>query len=107
MTDAPEHLWLLPHDGEQRCWCDHPDPSGMGHEDEADEYVRADLVAALEAENQRLRGVLEKIANYREETHAHDDDMGHLRRCFDVEAVMLLEDIARAALRDTEASHDD
>lgn len=55
MTDAPERIWLLPHDGEQRCWCVHPDPSGMGHEDEADEYIRADLVEALEAENQRLR----------------------------------------------------
>lgn len=55
MTEAPKRIWLLPFDGEQRCWCDHPDPSGMGHEDEADEYIRADLVAALEAENQRLR----------------------------------------------------
>lgn len=63
MTDAPERIWLLPHDGEQRCWCDHPDPSGMGHEDEADEYIRADLVEAMEAENQRLREALRPFAN--------------------------------------------
>lgn len=62
MSDAPERIWLLPHDGEQRCWCDHPDPSGMGHEDDADEYIRADLVASMQAENQRLREVLETIA---------------------------------------------
>lgn len=49
MTDAPERIWLLPHDGEQRCWCDDPDPGGTGHGDEAAAYVRADLVEALEA----------------------------------------------------------
>ena len=61
IDDAPKIIWLLPHGDEQRCWCDHPDPSGMGHEDEADEYIRADLVEALEAENQRLRATLSAI----------------------------------------------
>lgn len=45
MSDAPERIWLLPFDGEQRTWCSDPDPSGLGHEAEADEYVRADLIA--------------------------------------------------------------
>lgn len=85
MADAPERIWLLPHDGEQRCWCDHPDPSGMGHEDEADEYIRADLVEALEAENQRLRLALRIIAGYEQ---CLDNLMSHA-------------DIARAALRST------
>ena len=46
MTEAPERIWLLPFDGEQRCWCDDPDPSGLGHDADATGYVRADLCAA-------------------------------------------------------------
>jgi len=46
MSDAPKRLWLLPFDGEQRCWCDDPDPGGDGNADDADEYVRADIVKA-------------------------------------------------------------
>lgn len=42
MIDAPERIWLLPFDGEQRCWADDPDPSGLGHEDETTGYIRAD-----------------------------------------------------------------
>lgn len=84
MTDAPERIWLLPHDGEQRCWCDDPDPGGTGHGDEAAAYVRADLVASMQAENQRLREVLETIAT--------------TGRCEFA--------VVRAALRSTEDSHD-
>tara|TARA_R110000868_G_scaffold25103_4_gene98054 strand:- start:2890 stop:3309 length:420 start_codon:yes stop_codon:yes gene_type:complete len=49
MNDAPERIWLLPFDGEQRCWCDDPDPGGYGHDEDATGYVRVDLVDALRA----------------------------------------------------------
>lgn len=58
MGDAPERIWLLSFDGEQRTWCDQPDPSGLGHEDEADGYLRADIAARevdLRAEVERLK----------------------------------------------------
>lgn len=55
-------------------------------------------IERLNAENVRLRKALTRIAGYRAAAHAYDDDTGHLRRCFDVEEVMLMEAIARAAL---------
>ena len=58
MNDAPERIWLLPFDGEQRCWCDDPDPGGLGHGDEATEYVRADLYEALQARVAMLKSAL-------------------------------------------------
>ena len=61
MTKEHDRIWLLPHDGEQRCWCNDPDPGGTGHGDEATGYVRADLFEAVEAENQRLRATLSAI----------------------------------------------
>lgn len=78
MRDAPERIWAgrWPHGG--RAWRDAP----AVHIKTA--YVRADLVEALEAENQRLRGVLETIAT--------------TGRCEFA--------VVRAALRSTETSHD-
>lgn len=46
MTDTPERIWLLPEAGSdgETLWCDNPAPgAGMSQED-AVEYVRADLV---------------------------------------------------------------
>ena len=48
-TQAAERIWTDGHD----YWA-HPT-----HKDDKTEYIRADLVAALEAENQRLREALD------------------------------------------------
>ena len=63
--------------------------AGMGYPRK--EYVRTDLVEALEAENQRLREALARLY----------DEFG----CSDDECDICAQ--ARAALRNTEASHDD
>ena len=59
---APKRIWLLPFDGEQRCWCDDPDPSGLGHGDEAQEYIRADLVAGDGGHGERIAELTAKLA---------------------------------------------
>lgn len=80
-TQAAERIWTDGHD----YWA-HPT-----HKDDKTEYIRADLVEAMEAENQRLRFALRIIAGY--------------GQCLD--NLMSNSDIARAALRSTETSHDD
>ena len=59
---APKRIWLLPFDGEQRCWCDDPDPSGLGHGDEAQEYIRVDLVAGDGGRGERIGELTAKLA---------------------------------------------
>lgn len=90
MTE-PERIWAVP---ERNCTVYMSGNSPITAQDgpfthprhgAASEYIRADLVAALKAENQRLRGVLETIAT--------------TGRCEFA--------VVRAALRSTEASHDD
>ena len=59
---APKHIWLLPFDGEQRCWCDDPDPEGDGNAKDADEYIRADIVKAqIKAAVQAGRNALKEL----------------------------------------------
>ena len=48
MSDAPERLWIRPHTEAGLYWNE-----SFGRDD-AVEYVRADLFAELEAENERL-----------------------------------------------------
>lgn len=57
MADAPERIWAgrWPHGG--RAWRDTPTVHIKT------EYIRADLVEALEAENQRLRKIIEYDAD--------------------------------------------
>lgn len=81
MSDAPEHIWAR---------ADTRDGWTHGHAFDSGEvngvaYTRADLVTALEAENQRLRFALRIIAGY--------------GQCLD--NLMSNSDIARAALRST------
>jgi hypothetical protein len=60
-TLAPETIWLLLHEGEggSHVWCDQPDPSGNGEHD-AVEYVRSDLVRAMNVRRLlQLRGLAE------------------------------------------------
>ena len=70
--------------------------------DSADLYdmgiILLDALDVERAENERLREALKRIESYRRDAHVHDDDMGHLRRCFDIESVIRMETIARAAL---------
>lgn len=98
MTDAPEHIWAfedypgsgaVPRGG---MWCDEQSECPEG----TPAYVRADLVEALEAENQRLREALHKIEaapawGYPDRWETTPTEVRQL---------------ARAALRSTEASHD-
>lgn len=60
MTDehvSPDRIWLLPHDGEQRCWADEPDPSGSGEDGDATEYVRADIAEHRRAQPVRVKAL--------------------------------------------------
>lgn len=52
MTDAPERIWAIP---ERNGTITAQDGPFARHHGAASEYVRADLVEALEAENQRLQ----------------------------------------------------
>ena len=47
-----------------------------------------------------LEAALGLIATHRAKCHEHDDDMGHERRGFDVEDIIIMEHGARAALKD-------
>lgn len=96
MTDAPERIWIEAVDGCPYFYEEYYELIDV--DSPVTGYIRADLAEAMEAENQRLREALKRIANCREDAHAHDDDMGHLRRVFDVETVMFMEAMARAAL---------
>lgn len=94
MTDAPKRIWAgrWPHGG--RAWRDTP----AVHIETA--YIRADLVAALEAENQRLREALDP------------DNLAQIIRAVDggnrLGAGALAEKISAALRSTTEASsHDD
>lgn len=92
-TQAAERIWTDGHD----YWA-HPT-----HKDDKTEYIRADLVEAMEAENQRLR---EALSWYGEQARLarlihSEGDAG--RRNLEADGGSR----ARAALRSTEASHDD
>lgn len=91
MTDAQaaKRIWTDGHD----YWA-HPT-----HKDDKTEYIRADLVEALEAENQRLREALREIEELNLTTM---DENGHRWESSD-----LIGQEIRAALRSTEANHDD
>lgn len=45
----PKRIWLLPHDGEQRCWCVDPDPAGTGDASDSTEYTLTSEVEAMVA----------------------------------------------------------
>lgn len=94
MTNAPERIWAgrWPHGG--RAWRDAP----AVHIKTA--YVRADLVEVLEAKNQRLR---EALRACEEALDLHEEMSPHMVKGYTLSAL----EGARAALRSTEASHDD
>lgn len=86
MSDAPERIWAgrWPHGG--RAWRDAPAVHIKT------EYIRADLVAAMEDENQRLRASLQEC-------------MEIVESVSDKRAYRALKTRARAILNSTEGSH--
>ena len=88
MADAPKRIWAgrWPHGG--RAWRDAP----AVHIKTA--YVREDLVAALEAENQRLREALREIID-------HCANSGRGNALVNDRIYERCEETARAALRST------
>ena len=86
MTDAPERIWIEPNGGNPYFY-----EEGEMHDAESPVtgYIRADLVAAMKAENRRLRLALRIIAGY--------------EQCLD--NLMSNADIAREALRNTEINN--
>ena len=98
MTDAPERIWVEDErslGGTVHVWDDLPEVARHY----AAEYIRADLVEALEAEvtyPDFIHSVLSDVQDY--DTSLYDYARAvstEIRRAF------------RAALRSTEASHDD
>jgi hypothetical protein len=96
---APEKLTLTP----DHTFCDpwfngcigNDDPMEDG-EDTSYGYTRDDI---SDARIEQLESALRLIATHRAKCHEHDDDMGHERRDFDVEDVILMEHAARIALK--------
>lgn len=65
MPDSPERIWAKIHGASTDVMSGQRGLLGAWHECQREghaSYIRADLVEALQAENQRLREVLEKIA---------------------------------------------
>lgn len=56
----PKRIWLLPYDGEQRCWCVDPDPAGTGDASEVTEYILASEAEAMVAA--ALRDLAQRVA---------------------------------------------
>lgn len=115
MTDAPEHIWAGVLTDEYRgmtgtrirVWGDDP---RVGTDDPAIEYIRADLVEALEAENQQLREALRPFgdaADHAIESVGKTTTLGVLGALAPYFVIWQDFNRARAALRSTEASHDD
>lgn len=108
MTNAPERIWAGRWPSGGRAWREAPtDHIKTG-------YIRADLVEAMEAENQRLTRLALKAFTVVEwvagdgfllpDPHYDADDLLlEMARALGVEDSVA----ARAALRSTEASHDD
>ena len=63
------------------------------------EELEAKLAKAVEA--------LEQIASHRKKCHEYDDDVGHERREFDVEDMIIMEYAARTTLAELKGQNDD
>jgi len=50
---------------------------------------------------------LDLIATHRKKCHEYDDDVGHERREFDVEDVIIMENAARAAVAELKGQDDE
>lgn len=114
MTDAPERIWAYhaPELAEDNPGC--TIIAGESSMEFSQEYIRADLVEALEAENQRLRVISLKALTVVEwvvgegfllpDPHCDADDL-----LLEMVPALGVEDsdAARDLLLDMEASHDD
>lgn len=58
----------------------------------------ADRIEELEAKLAKAVEALEQIATHRKKCHEYDDDVGHERRTFDVEDMIIMEYAARTTL---------
>ena len=98
MTEAPKTIYLLLHEGDDggHLWCENPDPTGRT-EIKSVEYVRADLVAAKDAEITRLRATLELIQETDTHHHAIGDTLHKkLGPCAEIAAKVLESGLGQA-----------
>jgi hypothetical protein len=78
---------------------DQPVTQDMGSTAQCDlQDAAADRIEELEAKLEKAVEALEQIASYRKKCHEYDDDVGHERREFDVEDMIIMEYAARTTL---------
>jgi len=80
--------------------------SAIVHYDRAP-FEAADRIEELEAKLAKAVGALDLIATHRKKCHEYDDDVGHERREFDVEDVIIMENAARAAVAELKGQDDE
>ena len=69
----------------------------LDSERQANEML-TDRIEELEAQLAKAVEALEQIATHRKKCHEYDDDVGHERRTFDVEDMIIMEYAARTTL---------
>ena len=67
----------------------------------------ADRIEELEANLKKAAEALEQIASHRKKCHEYDDDVGHERREFDVEDMIIMEYAARTTLAELKGQDDE
>ena len=67
----------------------------------------ADRIEELEAKLAKAVEALEQIASHRKKCHEYDDDVGHERREFDVEDMIIMEYAARTTLAELKGQDDE
>ena len=112
MSDAPEQTWAVtePDDSNIDQFSPYHDGSMQFDKDGGwvsyDDYKEAaDRIEELEAKLSKSEALLakavealEQIATHRKKCHEYDDDVGHERRTFDVEDMIIMEYAARTTL---------
>ena len=66
-----------------------------------------DRIEELEAKLAKAVEALEQIASHRKKCHEYDDDVGHERREFDVEDMIIMEYAARTTLAELKGQDDE
>ena len=106
MSDYPERISISPVHRQKRD-DDFYLVDRKAFPDKGVEYVRADLIEELEAKLVKAVEALEQIATHRKKCHEYDDDVGHERRTFDVEDMIIMEYAARTTLAELKGETDE
>ena len=67
----------------------------------------ADRIVELEAKLAKAVEALEQIASHRKKCHEYDDDVGHERREFDIEDMIIMEYAAQSTLAELNGQDDE